>query len=68
LNALADELGRDVSPELYGPDGSRLSLGRAQRSALVQMLSKPSATARVRLPGGREISVDPATKRIRVEG
>jgi hypothetical protein len=32
------------------------------------MLETPSAAARVRLPGGRELSVDPATRRIRIRG
>jgi tRNA(Ile)-lysidine synthase len=68
LTALADELGRSESGPLSVAEGGALRLGRAQRRELARMLEAPSVSARLRLPGGRELSVDPATRRIRVDG
>jgi len=67
LTALADEQLADPLPALLAPDGSRLTLGRAQRHELQRMLEKPSLRARIRLSAGRELAVDPQTRRIRVE-
>jgi hypothetical protein len=70
LTALADELARPA-PEplpLTDVEGAALRLGRAQRRELARMLEAPTPSARLRLPGGLELRVDPATRRIRVEG
>ena len=70
LTSLADELAQLNLPPSAGaapdvPPG--FGLGRAQRRELSRMLADPSAGARLRLPGGRELRVDPATRRICVE-
>ena len=67
LTALADEV---AQAELSVANASELPLrlGRAQRRELSRMLAEPSSSARLRLPGGRELRVDPATGRIRIEG
>jgi tRNA(Ile)-lysidine synthase len=68
LNALADECLLEALPELWSADGTRVRLGRAQRLELARMLRSPRPGARLRLAGGRELCVDPATRRIRIEG
>lgn len=67
LTALADELAGLEPGSLPAAAGDgALRLGRAQRRELARMLEAPSRGARLRLSGGRELSVDPATRRIRV--
>jgi hypothetical protein len=66
LTALADELAGLESGSLPAAGDGALRLGRAQRRELARMLDVPSPRARLRLSGGRELSVDPATRRIRV--
>jgi tRNA(Ile)-lysidine synthase len=68
LTALADELTGPAPEPLSDAHGAPLRLGRAQRRELARMLEAPSSSARLRLAGGLELSVDPATGRIRVEG
>lgn len=70
LTSLADEL---VQPEASLPPATAVlaelpRLGRAQRRELSRMLAEPSLSARLRLPGGRELRVDPATGRICIDG
>lgn len=67
LTALADELS-GAAPESVAAQGAALRLGRAQRRELARMQAAPTASARLRLPGGLELRVDPATRRIRIEG
>lgn len=68
LTALADELSDSESQVAGGAPQIPARLGRAQRRELSRMLAEPSKTARLRLPGGRELRVDPATGRICIEG
>jgi tRNA(Ile)-lysidine synthase len=68
LTALADELAVAESTERGAPLELPVRLGRAQRRELSRMLAEPSSSARLRLPGGRELRVDPATGRICIEG
>lgn len=67
LNALADEQLHEALPPVLAADGTRLSLGRAQRSELSRMLEHPSLRACLRLTAGRKLYVDPRTRQIRVE-
>jgi tRNA(Ile)-lysidine synthase len=68
LTALADELAVAKSSERGVPLELPVRLGRAQRRELSRMLAEPSSSARLRLPGGRELRVDPATGRICIDG
>lgn len=67
LNALADEQLHEALPPLVAADGTRLTLGRAQRNELSRMLERPSLRACLRLSAGRKLYVDPRTRQIRVE-
>lgn len=61
LNALADQLAQDSPPELLGPDGAPVPLGRAQARAFVRLLEEPDAHAQIWLSGGRAIRLDPSS-------
>jgi tRNA(Ile)-lysidine synthase len=67
LTALADELLRTPRRRLEDHDGNVLLLGRAQRTLLDTLVSRRSASGRVRLRGGRELRVDPATGAVRID-
>lgn len=67
LTALADELSEPAPQTPPEVQGAALRLGRAQRRELARMLEAKAPSARLRLPGGRELRVDPATRRIRVD-
>jgi tRNA(Ile)-lysidine synthase len=62
LCALADELGSGGDLTVLDEQGEPLRLGRAQRSALRQALTRGRSRARIRLSGGRELRVDPLTR------
>ncbi len=64
LTALADELAAE--PLRSGGFGE-LTLGRAQRNQLLELLSRKSTRGRVRLRGGRELRFDPASGSIQIE-
>jgi len=68
LNALADQLVEEAPPRVLDADGQVVELGRAQVAQLrrAQRLGLPGV--RVRLPGARELTVDPATGRISLLG
>lgn len=66
LTTLADESSATGALKVSAASGTPLVLGRAQRRELARMLDVPSASARLRLSGGRELSVDPATRRVTV--
>ncbi len=67
LNSLADEQLHEALPPVVAADGTRLTLGRAQRNELSRMLARPSLRACLRLSAGRKLYVDPRTRQIRVE-
>jgi tRNA(Ile)-lysidine synthase len=62
LNALADALGGGPPPVVLDEAGRPLVLGRAHLLELKRAVDRRSTRARVRLPGGREIRLDPATR------
>ncbi len=69
LNALADQLLAGAEPELDHELGGVLALaglGRAQRRSLRRALDRRQTSARVRLKGGLEARLDPATGSLRV--
>jgi tRNA(Ile)-lysidine synthase len=61
LCALADELRSGDDPPVLDEQGEPLRLGRAQRTALRRALAGGRSQARIRLPGGRELGIDPLT-------
>ncbi|MBK8996354.1 MAG: tRNA lysidine(34) synthetase TilS [Myxococcales bacterium] len=61
LNALADQLAQESPPELLGPDGTAIPLGRAQTRAFVRLLGNPDAHAQIWLAGGLAIRLDPSS-------
>ncbi|MGC4091938.1 MAG: tRNA lysidine(34) synthetase TilS [Polyangiaceae bacterium] len=67
LTALADEQLSEPLPVLLASDGTRLTLGRAQRLELTRMLERPTLRACLRLSAGRKLYVEPRTRRIVVE-
>lgn len=62
LNSLADALGTDGRAQLTEP----LGLGRAQRRGLARAVAFAQRSARIWLPGGSELTLDPATLEPRV--
>jgi tRNA(Ile)-lysidine synthase len=66
LTALADELVDAAPPLVHGPDGAPVPLGRAQARALSQLRRTGSSDARIWLPGGRTLRLDPETGAVRV--
>jgi tRNA(Ile)-lysidine synthase len=66
LTTLADESSETALLKLSAPSGRPLILGRAQRRELARMLEAPSSSARLRLAGGHELSVDPATRHVNI--
>lgn len=64
LNALADETLAGPAPAILDEDGAPIALGRAQRAELVRMLEANSPRRRLRVSGGRELSVEPSRRRI----
>ncbi len=66
LNALADQLENLPSFELLDEKGEVLELSRAQREQLQRALRLGQRRARIRLHGGREVVIDPATRHLRV--
>jgi tRNA(Ile)-lysidine synthase len=61
LCGLADELRSGQAPLVLDEQGEPLRLGRAQRDALRRALARGRSQARIRLPGGRELGIDPLT-------
>jgi tRNA(Ile)-lysidine synthase len=68
LTALADQVGEEPPPRIVDANGEVISLGRAQVEQIRRAQQLGLAGARVRLPAGRELSVDPKTGRITLLG
>jgi tRNA(Ile)-lysidine synthase len=66
LNALADQVGSEPPPRLLDADGRVVALGREQVEQIRRAQRLGLSGVRVRLSGGREISFDPKTARIRL--
>jgi tRNA(Ile)-lysidine synthase len=64
LCALADQIGTEPLPRLADAAGHPVLLGRAQAGQLQRARALGLAGVRVRLPGGREAALDPATGQI----
>lgn len=61
LCALADALGAGAAPALTDQHGAPLLLNRAQRLSVGRARALGQRAARVSLPNGRELSLDPVT-------
>jgi tRNA(Ile)-lysidine synthase len=66
LNALADQLAAGAPPLLLDIGGQSVPLGRAQTAQIRRAQRLGLSRVRVRLPAGREATVEPKTGRIRI--
>jgi tRNA(Ile)-lysidine synthase len=63
LNALADELQAGPAPVVLDDAAQPILLGRSQVAALRRAQAHGKLGSRVRLRGGREVAIDPLTRR-----
>ncbi|HMJ09823.1 MAG TPA: tRNA lysidine(34) synthetase TilS [Polyangiaceae bacterium] len=68
LNMLADALASGPPPTIIDANGNPVPLGRAQIAALRRANAKRSSRCRIRLSGGRELTIDAKTGSYRVVG
>jgi tRNA(Ile)-lysidine synthase len=66
LAALADELRAPPAEAIVDDSGAEISLKRAHRSAVLRAITL-QRTARVRLPGGIEVVVDPKAQKVSLD-